>query len=198
MKLLRTALAVSALACAASLSGCISDLLAPSADPTVFHLISPVSMQKASAGKFDANLLPIQLPQYMSRAQIVSVDSGGALDISEFDRWAELPSSGIERAVAVNIESSGAASVFAYPAVSPNPEKACSLKIFVYECLGEVGGKVRLQGKWQIDLPEGSKSIVKNFNFEVSSKDGYAGYSAAVSELVGRLSAQISAELSKL
>ena len=156
MKLLRTALAVSALACAASLSGCISDLLAPSADPTVFHLISPVSMQKASAGKFDANLLPIQLPQYMSRAQIVSVDSGGALDISEFDRWAELPSSGIERAVAVNIESSGAASVFAYPAVSPNPEKACSLKIFVYECLGEVGGKVRLQGKWQIDLPEGS------------------------------------------
>ena len=182
MKLLRTALAVSALACAASLSGCISDLLAPSADPTVFHLISPVSMQKASA----------------SRAQIVSVDSGGALDISEFDRWAELPSSGIERAVAVNIESSGAASVFAYPAVSPNPEKACSLKIFVYECLGEVGGKVRLQGKWQIDLPEGSKSVVKNFNFEVSSKDGYAGYSAAVSELVGRLSAQISAELSKL
>lgn len=198
MKLLRTALAVSALACAASLSGCISDLLAPSADPTVFHLVSPVSMQKASAGKFDANLLPIQLPQYMSRAQIVSVDSGGALDISEFDRWAELPSSGIERAVAVNIESSGAASVFAYPAVSPNPEKACSLKIFVYECLGEVGGKVRLQGKWQIDLPEGSKSVVKNFNFEVSSKDGYAGYSAAVSELVGRLSAQISAELSKL
>lgn len=198
MKLLRTALAVSALACAASLSGCISDLLAPSADPTVFHLISSVSMQKASAGKFDANLLPIQLPQYMSRAQIVSVDSGGALDISEFDRWAELPSSGIERAVAVNIESSGAASVFAYPAVSPNPEKACSLKIFVYECLGEVGGKVRLQGKWQIDLPEGSKSVVKNFNFEVSSKDGYAGYSAAVSELVGRLSAQISAELSKL
>lgn len=155
-------------------------------------------MQKASAGKFDANLLPIQLPQYMSRAQIVSVDSGGALDISEFDRWAELPSSGIERAVAVNIESSGAASVFAYPAVSPNPEKACSLKIFVYECLGEVGGKVRLQGKWQIDLPGEAKSVVKNFNFEVSSKDGYAGYSAAVSELVGRLSAQISAELSKL
>lgn len=198
MKLLRTALTVSALACAASLSGCISDLLAPSADPTVFHLISPVSMQKASAGKFDANLLPIQLPQYMSRAQIVSVDSGGALDISEFDRWAELPSSGIERAVAVNIESSGAASVFAYPAVSPNPEKACSLKIFVYECLGEVGGKVRLQGKWQIDLPGEAKSVVKNFNFEVSSKDGYAGYSAAVSELVGRLSAQISTELSKL
>ena len=198
MKLLRTALAVSALACAASLSGCISDLLAPSADPTVFHLISPVSMQKASAGKFDANLLPIQLPQYMSRAQIVSVDSGGALDISEFDRWAELPSSGIERAVAVNIESSGAASVFAYPAVSPNPEKACSLKIFVYECLGEIGGKVRLQGKWQIDLPGDSKSVVRNFDFEVSSKDGYAGYSAAVSELVGRLSAQISAELSKL
>lgn len=198
MKLLRTALAVSVLACAASLSGCISDLLAPSADPTVFHLISPVSMQKASAGKFDANLLPIQLPQYMSRAQIVSVDSGGALDISEFDRWAELPSSGIERAVAVNIESSGAASVFAYPAVSPNPEKACSLKIFVYECLGEVGGKVRLQGKWQIDLPGEAKSVVKNFNFEVSSKDGYAGYSAAVSELVGRLSAQISAEFSKL
>lgn len=198
MKLLRTAFAVSALACAASLSGCISDLLAPSADPTVFHLVSPVSMQKASAGKFDANLLPIQLPQYMSRAQIVSVDSGGALDISEFDRWAELPSSGIERAVAVNIESSGAASVFAYPAVSPNPEKACSLKIFVYECLGEVGGKVRLQGKWQIDLPGEAKSVVKNFNFEVSSKDGYAGYSAAVSELVGRLSAQISAELSKL
>lgn len=198
MKLLRTALAVSALACAASLSGCISDLLAPSADPTVFHLISPVSMQKASAGKFDANLLPIQLPQYISRAQIVSVDSGGALDISEFDRWAELPSSGIERAVAVNIESSGAASVFAYPAVSPNPEKACSLKIFVYECLGEVGGKVRLQGKWQIDLPGEAKSVVKNFNFEVSSKDGYAGYSAAVSELVGRLSAQISAEFSKL
>ena len=198
MKLLRTALAVSALACAASLSGCISDLLAPSADPTVFHLIFPVSMQKASAGKFDANLLPIQLPQYMSRAQIVSVDSGGALDISEFDRWAELPSSGIERAVAVNIESSGAASVFAYPAVSPNPEKACSLKIFVYECLGEVGGKVRLQGKWQIDIPGEAKSVVKNFNFEVSSKDGYAGYSAAVSELVGRLSAQISTELSKL
>ena len=198
MKLLRTALAVSALACAASLSGCISDLLAPSADPTVFHLISPVSMQKASAGKFDANLLPIQLPQYMSRAQIVSVDSGGALDISEFDRWAELPSSGIERAVAVNIESSGAASVFAYPAVSPKPENACSLKIFVYECLGEVGGKVRLKGKWQIDLPGGAKSVDKNFNFEVSSKDGYAGYSAAVSELVGRLSAQISAELSKL
>lgn len=198
MKLLRTALVVSALACAASLSGCISDLLAPSADPTVFHLISPVSMQKASAGKFDANLLPIQLPQYMSRAQIVSVDSGGALDISEFDRWAELPSSGIERAVAVNIESSGAASVFAYPAVSPKPENACSLKIFVYECLGEVGGKVRLKGKWQIDLPGGAKSVVKNFNFEVSSKDGYAGYSAAVSELVGRLSAQISAELSKL
>lgn len=122
MKLLRTALAVSALACAASLSGCISDLLAPSADPTVFHLISPFRC-KGLRGKIRRKSLPIQLPQYMSRAQIVSVDSGGALDISEFDRWAELPSSGIERAVAVNIESSGAASVFAYPAVSPNPKK---------------------------------------------------------------------------
>ena len=115
MKLLRTALAASALACAASLSGCISDLLAPSTDPTVFHIISPVPMQKAAAGKLDANLLPIQLPQYMSRAQIVSAGSGGALEISEFDRWAELPDSGIERAVAVNIESSAAASVFVYP-----------------------------------------------------------------------------------
>ena len=198
MKLLRTALAASALACAASLSGCISDLLAPSTDPTVFHIISPVPMQKAAAGKLDVNLLPIQLPQYMSRAQIVSAGSGGALEISEFDRWAELPDSGIERAVAVNIESSAAASVFVYPAVSPNPEKACSLKIFVYECLGEIGGKVRLQGKWQIALPGGAKSVVKNFNFEVSSKDGYAGYASAVNELVGRLSAQISAELSKL
>lgn len=198
MKLSRTALAAAALACAASLSGCISDLLAPSADPTVFHILSPVPAQKASAGKYDANLLPIQLPQYMSRAQIVSAGEGGTLEISEFDRWAELPSNGIERAVAVGIESSGSASVFPYPSVSPDPEKACSLKIFIYECLGKIGGKVRLMGKWQIDLPGGGKGVVRNFDFEVSSKDGYGGYASAVSELVGRLSAQISAELSKL
>lgn len=198
MKLLRTALAVSALACAASLSGCISDLLAPSADPTVFHLISPVSMQKASAGKFDANLLPIQLPQYMvarpdrirrfrRRPRHIRIRQVGGAPVQR-NRARGGGQHRIFRS-RVGVRVSGG---------FPQPRKSLFAQNIRLRCLGEVGGKVRLQGKWQIDLPGEAKSVVKNFNFEVSSKDGYAGYSAAVSELVGRLSAQISAELSKL
>ena len=87
--------------------GCLSDLLAPTADPTVFHVISPVQIEKKYDCKCDVNLQAAQLPQYMSRQQIVSLAESGILLVSEFDRWAELPSDGFERALAVDIESSG-------------------------------------------------------------------------------------------
>lgn len=177
--------------------GCLSDLLAPTADPTVFHVISPVQIEKKYDCKCDVNLQAAQLPQYMSRQQIVSLAESRILLVSEFDRWAELPSDGFERALAVDIESSGVASVFMYPAVSPAAEKACSLRIFVYECLGKIDGKVVLKGKWQLDAPNNSKSVVKNFSFETSSNDGYGGYARAINKLIAELAGQISAEISK-
>ena len=57
--------------------GCLSDLLAPTADPTVFHVISPVQIEKKYDCKCDVNLQAAQLPQYMSRQQIVSLAESG-------------------------------------------------------------------------------------------------------------------------
>jgi uncharacterized lipoprotein YmbA len=180
------------------LGGCLSDILTPAEDPTVFHLIKASPVTKNSQKGIEVNLQPIQIPQYMSKVQIVSFDKNGDLDISEFDRWAELPANGIERALAINIESTGAASIFTYPAISPNLQSSYVLKVFIYELIGTLDGEVSLVGKWQIDSPKDKKSFVKNFAFKTQSKNGYSGYVKAFNNLIAELSTQISSELEKL
>ena len=63
--------------------------------------------------------------------------------------------------------------------------------------MGKIDGKVVLKGKWQLDAPNNSKSVVKNFSFETSSNDGYGGYARAINKLIAELAGQISAEISK-
>lgn len=187
-----------AIAATSLLSGCFSNILTPAKDPTVFHLIKASPTTKKFDKALEVNLQPIQIPQYMSKSQIVCYDKNGTLDVSEFNRWAELPSNGLERALAINIESSGAASIFTYPAISPNPENSYNLKIFIYELIGTLDGDVSLVGKWQIYSPKNKKSFVKNFAFKTKSKNGYTGYVKSINKLVAELSSQISNELEKI
>lgn len=195
MKIFKSAIFCAFALSSAFLSGCLSDILAPTADTTVFYMVKAMPSEKKYENRFWVNLQSIQIPQYMTRTQIVSCGQGDKLEISEFDRWAELPANGIERAIAVNVESTGVATVFTYPSVAPASEKTCSLKIYLYECLGKLDSDVVLAGKWQLDMPDKKGATVKSFKFTVSAQNGYDGYVEAINKLLAQLSAQIADSL---
>ena len=85
----------------------------------------------------------------MSRNQIVVMEKS-TIEISEFNRWAELPTDGIERVLQDNISATSPnLSVYVYPAMSFD-KNAVGLRVFISDFIGEFGGDVELKGKWQL------------------------------------------------
>ena len=180
-----------ALAAASLLGGCLGS---PQKDPTVFYLMMPdaAGAAKVDVPKCDVDVLPITIPAYMSRSQIVHLH-GGAVTLSEFDRWAESPASGFMRAViSVLNEAAPNASLYAYPSVSGKKENSVALRITIYECIGQTGGDLNFKGQVRMDkIGANAEPFVKEINYSVPCGKTHAEYVDAINVCIKKMSDEI-------
>ncbi len=102
------------------LASCFGGFLEPQKDETVFYIMRARPVEKvAVAERTPINLMPITIPSYMNRNQIVSAGKGGMVSMSEFDRWAESAQSGLTRVLAEDISATSEnLDIYAYPNLS--------------------------------------------------------------------------------
>lgn len=148
------------------------------------------------ASPLEINMLNVIVPAYMSRNQIVVLEKS-TIEISEFNRWAELPTEGIERVLQDNLAAaSSKLSVYVYPAMSFD-KSAVGLRVFISDFIGEFGGDIVLKGKWQLSSnPEAGQSG-GSFEIKVPCGSTYDSYVSAMNKALYELSQQIAKSMAK-
>ena len=202
MKTSNIAIIIPAIVLPLFLTSCMGDFLQPREDPTVFYMLKAESTRapaKVDSAPLQVNLLPITIPSYMARPQIVSLASGDRVDMSEFNRWSELPNDAITRIMVQNLSvlNHGIVDLYAYPAVAVDPN-APALKITITECIGKLGGELSLKGKWRI-IPANDDEIFqsKMFAINIPCEDSYDSYVSAMSAAFVQMAKQISEGLNE-
>lgn len=180
-----------------ALSACMP--FEPTTDNTVFHLMKPANnIAKVGIDKsIDVNLMPVSLPQYFTRNQIVVNSEGSKVMLSNNDRWAESTGGGFTRVLAQNI--SGASEnidVLTYPSQS-RAANSLDLRVEVWNIDGNFNGDVKLSGRWQLVARSGKK-ISKQFEFKVPCGDTYGSYVEAINAAIYKLSDEIVKNLEPL
>ena len=90
------------------LAGCVGTN--PS-QPARFYMLSPTNDTKTPAqanigeGRITIGIGPVEIPEYLNRAQIVTRVSPTELKLAEFDRWAEPLNNNFSRVLAENLTS---------------------------------------------------------------------------------------------
>lgn len=181
------------------LSGCISDMFAPKEDPTQFYLLREKVDKRVSDKAVEMNILPIILPSYTSRNQIVSVQGDNAMIVSDINRWGEPLEDGVLRVVYLDMSNlfGKSSKLYAY-SFAPYNQNAQSLKISIYKLIGKISGKTYMKASWVFWGAKDSK-ILASGEFEKTIENGttYATYVDSISVLLGDLSKTIAEEISK-
>ncbi len=160
--------------------------LDPKEDTTQFYIMRAANVKKVDVkDKLSITLSPITTPSYMARNQIVTLAEDGSVKLAEFDRWAESVQSGFSRSL---VEALAATSenvdVFAYPSFC---DKGFNLRIYVYDCIGNLGGNLEFKGKWQADNANEKISLSKDFSMKIECGNTYSSYVGAVNKALENL-----------
>ena len=177
------------------LASCFGGFLEPQKDETVFYIMRARPVEKvAVAERTPINLMPITIPSYMNRNQIVSAGAGGMVLMSEFERWAESAQSGLTRVLAEDISATSEnLDIYAYPNLSHG---AFNLKIIVHDCIGTLGGDLVFKGKWQLDSAASKLKIARDFSFKTPCGETNASYVESINECAAKLAADIAKTIS--
>jgi len=87
------------------ISGCAA--LTPTADPSRFYTLSLQTEEEASIPYNNSNVIvmPVLLPAYLDRLQIIQKNSRHEIIFSEYDRWGEPLSEGTTQAIRESLSS---------------------------------------------------------------------------------------------
>lgn len=193
---------VATIACAVALgvlAGCVSLRRTPEARFFVLRAQAPsVSDKTTKPQRGLVGLLPVRLPGYLNRSQLVTEDGANGLRIDEFSRWAEPLQPALTRVVAENLANR-------LPELqvirSPFPARVslrCELVVEIESFAPQASGQVRLDGRWTIRAPNDAGALAtRPFRLRRGpvpvgpwGVDAEAG-TAAMSELLAELSEQI-------
>jgi uncharacterized lipoprotein YmbA len=136
---------------------------------------------------------PIQFPEYLDRAEVVTRSSTNKITLSEFDLWAGSLAEDFNRTLVENLSvllpTEG---VFVYPRLRPGLAKF-QITLDVIRFDGSLGGDVSLIVRWAILEGKERKvvSLRKSVIIEPSGGKGYEGMVAADSRALEKLSREI-------
>lgn len=136
---------------------------------------------------------PIQFPEYLDRAEVVTRSSGNKIMVSDFDLWAGSLPEDFSRTLAENLSVLLATeSVFVYPRLRPGLAKF-QITLDVIRFDGSLGGDVSLIVRWAILEGKERKvvSLRKSVIIEPSGGKGYEGMVAADSRALEKLSREM-------
>lgn len=179
------------------LGGCLGG---NSASPT-FYTLTPVEVPlpaPAQAG-LALGVGPVTLPAYLDRPQLVTRTGQDALNLAEFDRWAEPLKTGVQRVLADNLSALlGTSRVTAFPwGTSQAVRYQVTVDLTRFE--GVAGGAVVLGARWRILGSDGAVLLVKQATItEATGAAGSDALVAAMNRALGALSRDLAAALREL
>ncbi|MGN1038920.1 MAG: membrane integrity-associated transporter subunit PqiC [Mailhella sp.] len=132
---------------AASLSGCTLPAQLKSSETVHYYILSSPMPQKLFSGKTAIGILPVSLPGYLSRQQIVLREADGvSIKVHEFDRWGENLSQGIGRVLSDTLTSRGIPAL----ALHAGTKVTDKLLVDIRKFDGPLKGSLMLDAVWRI------------------------------------------------
>jgi hypothetical protein len=187
--------------------GCVSLKRTPEARFFVLRsLVEPPAATPAGATSSLVGVLPVRLPGYIDRPQLVSWTAPGELRIDEFLRWAEPLDAGITRTVAENLDALLPESHVVRSPWEATTEPRCRVWLQLDLFGPQAGGEVRLEGRWAVLPPRDPRPLAtKPFAFRRGPFGGAAPGPPdasvgvdAMSELLADVSREIAAAVRAL
>lgn len=171
-------------------------------EPSRFYTLTPLDAAKPAA-RMDAGrqcvaigIGPVEIPEYLNRAQIVTRLTDNELKVSEFNRWAEPLNENLTRVLAENLSDLCAKPVMIFPWRTP-VRVDFRVEISVIRFDGSLGKEVTLIVLWAIFGEGGDRLHVakRSVYMEPPADTTYAALVAAKSRAVSRLSRDIAASI---
>jgi uncharacterized lipoprotein YmbA len=132
-------------------TGCVSLRRTPEARFFVLRPLAPPSAE--AAGEVPATLvgvLPVRMPGYVDRPQLVTWTAPGELRIDEFLRWAEPLDAAATRTVAENLDALLPGSRVLRSPWPATAHPRCRVWVELTLFGLQAGGEVRLEGRWAL------------------------------------------------
>jgi uncharacterized lipoprotein YmbA len=184
-------------AVAICLAGCATS---PTARFYTLSTISPPEAKGASGAAVNPvsiSIALVEIPDYLDRPQIVTLDGRNELKLAEFDRWAGSLSDNIAAVLAENLGLlMGTERVFVYPRMSgEKADYSLALRVLRLECAP--GEQVLLKAQWTLLAGSERKDVatrVTTFSERLSDRQ-YQTIAAAISSALGEVSREIAREI---
>lgn len=132
---------------AVSLSGCTLPAQLKSSDTVRYYVLSSPVPHTLFSGKTALGILPVSLPGYLSRQQIVLREADGvSIKVHEFDRWGENLSQGICRVLSDTLTSRGIPALTLHAGTKVTDKLLVDIRKFD----GPLKGTLMLDAVWRI------------------------------------------------
>lgn len=130
---------------------------------------------------------PVSVPEAVDRAQMVLTTGPNQVDVSDDDRWAELPKNGIARAIAQTLgRELGTSRVFSSRAASGTPvDYRVSIEVRRFE--SSLADGATIDAVWTITAPDAPARTGHAFAHEPSASRDPAGVAAAHGRALERI-----------
>jgi uncharacterized protein len=191
-----------ALLAALAVAGCVSLKRTPEAR---FFALRPVAELPASPAPNDAGggmvgVLPVSLPGFLDRPQLVAWSGPGEVRIDEFLRWAEPLDASVQRALAEDLEAL-LPSLHVIRAPWPRSTAVrCRVRVELLRFGPQPRGEVLLSGRFVL-LPAQSERALFARDVELRRDPGHADAGSgveAMSALLADLAAQVAQAIGAL
>ena len=186
-------------------NGCISG---SRSKPSRFYTIDAMSVHEAashaaatsSTQNLRIGIVPVKIPEYLKKSQIVTRTGSSEISLAEFDRWAGSLDEDIGRVVAENLSLLlKTDKVLNFP-WRRNVELDYTIEMQVSRLEGALGGDVDLVVRWAIFDAENNNvvNVTTSRITQAVQGDSYSDLVAAQSQALVVLCQELAAAISKL
>lgn len=168
--------------------------------PADFYLLSSQPLPRLTARDGLIGVLPVRVPDYLDRPQIVTRTGANTLDLNEFHRWAEPLRMNITAILIQNLSHLLQTDGIINTGQNFGLPLRFQVGVEVRRFDGELGGEVILSGRWSVFSDDGKQTVVgRGFSFhEQTQSETYEAYVAALSRTIAELGRAIAEELESI
>lgn len=177
-----------------------------STPPSRFYVLNSLEKQEAQQQASDPlqhvaiGIVPVEIPDYLDRSQMVTRSSRSELKIDEFNRWAGSLKENISLILAENLSLLLSTDrVFVYPWISDDSVNY-RVHVAIIRLDAIPGNTVTMKAHWTISGDRGKKEYITRTSecTEKISENSYGMIVEAMSRTFEKLSHEIASEIKKL
>jgi len=167
-----------------------------------FYTLTPLAQQEvqaqpAATSAVSVNIMPVEIPDYLNRPQIVTRSGQNELQLAEFDRWAGSLPDNIAEVMAENLSQLLASDKVLARSWGRYEKTNYTLMLRITRLDCVPGVTVTMRAQWALSTPPDGASVATRVS-TYSEKLQNARYDtavSAVSTLLGRISKEIAMEI---